>query len=236
MQSCPYVGLIGGTGAIHALSQPFYRLFSKHCGVEQSFDIDGQGVGNIWHNYQRMEARLDAAFPDPSRQLLLCGHSQGGLLAALYAIKHPQRDIRLVLIGTPLAGTVISNLTMRVPVISWGVSRTSLGQMARDSRFMVGDQQRLGFIQLLNQWTASLGEELAYRVCCVYAEHDQLVQPFSTAFVPGSTVVRMGGPIEHFLLVFSPHLWKQLSRFQAMERPQPMAEVVELFPNIAQAA
>jgi pimeloyl-ACP methyl ester carboxylesterase len=201
----PHVLLVGGTGASQFLCNLYYFLFCRILGGAKPIAISGLGRRSVWKNYAELEKRINALGLDPERPLILVGHSQGGILALLYAIHHPGRVAKVITICSPLRGT-----TVHVPGL-----RGALSDMQVGSPFMVGDDVHHGFIELTDWWAEEWGDDLPYVLCCVVAHNDELVRPYTNAFVPGATIIHMKGGWEHITAIGNAFIWVPLLRFMA---------------------
>lgn len=80
-------------------------------GLPEGFEPDLKGYAEFLEDVRR-------ALYLPSLELV--GHSMGGCIALTYALLHPGRVSRLVLVGTPARRQAI-NLLSRVPVPGYGI-------------------------------------------------------------------------------------------------------------------
>ena len=115
-------------------------------------------------------------------QLILIGHSMGGLVARAYLNRHGAAQVsRLVTLGTPHGGSELA--------------RFGLGENAR--------QMRPG-----NAWLASLGAP-PVDTLIIYSAHDNYVLPASCLELPGAqrcVLERLG----HLSMLFSPRVSQAL--------------------------
>jgi proline iminopeptidase len=101
----PLLLLHGGPGADHSDFLPALRPLARRC---QLVLIDERGSGRSERPADPNHYTLDWMVKDIERvrkhlrlpQLLVLGHSFGGILAQAYAVRHPKRILGLVLAGT----------------------------------------------------------------------------------------------------------------------------------------
>ena len=101
----PLLLLHGGPGAEHSDFLPALKPLAKHCHL---ILIDERGSGRSERLADPKQYTLEEMVKDIERvrkylklsQLVVLGHSFGGILAQAYAIRHPRRLLGLVLAGT----------------------------------------------------------------------------------------------------------------------------------------
>jgi proline iminopeptidase len=101
----PLLLLHGGPGADHSDFLPALKPLARRC---QLVLIDERGSGRSERLADSRRYTLDWMVKDIERvrkhlklpQLVVLGHSFGGILAQAYAVRHPQRLLGLVLAGT----------------------------------------------------------------------------------------------------------------------------------------
>ena len=101
----PLLLLHGGPGADHTDFLPALKPLARHC---QLVLIDERGSGRSERLSDPKGYTLDWMVKDIERvrkhlrlpQLVVLGHSFGGILAQAYAVRHPKRILGLVLAGT----------------------------------------------------------------------------------------------------------------------------------------
>lgn len=104
-QGAPLLLLHGGPGADHTDFLPALEPLARHCKLVL---IDERGSGRSERLSDPKRYTLDWMVKDIERvrihlrlpQLLVLGHSFGGVVAQAYAVRHPQRILGLVLAGT----------------------------------------------------------------------------------------------------------------------------------------
>lgn len=74
-------------------------------------------VVNIsYDSHQRLEASLEQVIKQlPKKPITLVGHSLGGLISVLVAMKHPERVTKLITISSPLAGSRAAGTLRWIP-------------------------------------------------------------------------------------------------------------------------
>ena len=133
-------------------------------------------------NYiEPLAARIDAVLAETgAAQLILVGHSMGGLVARAYLRHHGvQRVARLFTLATPHAGSKLASL--------------GIGQNARQ---MVPG----------SAWLAALALETALpETVVIYSPHDNCVIPHLNLELPGATNIPLEG-LGHLAILFSPRV------------------------------
>lgn len=116
----PEVIIISGTGA-----PPFGIRHYPYAGLIRMYEQAGYVVHleNIYHlGIDRMDRSLGHLqrryfSPQDRRRYIVCGHSQGGLLALALANEHPDRVVSVEIFGTPLYGTRIAPIWLPLPAV-----------------------------------------------------------------------------------------------------------------------
>lgn len=116
----PEVIIISGTGA-----PPFGIRHYPYAGLIRQFEQAGYVVHleNIYHlGIDRMDRSLQHLqkryfSPQDRRRYIVCGHSQGGLLALALANEYPSRVTSVEIFGTPLYGTRIAPIWLPLPAV-----------------------------------------------------------------------------------------------------------------------
>jgi len=123
---------------------------------------------------QRVEQVLAAT---GTSQVILVGHSMGGLVARAYLRRHgPAKVLRLVTLGTPHAGSELA--------------RVGLGENAR--------QMRPG-----SDWLLTLAKEKAVvDTLVICSPHDNYVMPQKNLLLPGASLVAVDG-LGHLAMLYS---------------------------------
>ena len=140
---------------------------------------------SIDHYIEPLARRIDAVLAETGApQLILVGHSMGGLVARAYLARlGSERVARLVTLGTPHAGTQLA--------------RIGLGQNAR--------QMEPG-----SDWLQALsGQDLALDTVVIYSSHDNYVMPQANLQLPGATHRPIDG-LGHLAMLFSPRVAGEL--------------------------
>lgn len=161
------VVLIGGTGAISPAAKLYYHRLAKGCGKAVIQAIPGLTVRRIDTSTREMVKWIDANVPDDT-QVILIGHSQGGLVAVECALQRPDKVVHVIALSTPFHGTRTANLI--APFcrhLFLAVRDMSVG-----SRYMARLSPRL--------------IEVAPRLTTIYLHNDILVQPFDSSHVDGA--------------------------------------------------
>jgi proline iminopeptidase len=120
----PLLLLHGGPGADHSDFLPALEPLARHCQLvlidergsgrsERLKDPKGYTLGRMVKDIECVRQHLKLA------QLVVLGHSFGGILAQAYAVRHPKRLLGLVLAGTGSSARCIDrdfrNLRERLP-------------------------------------------------------------------------------------------------------------------------
>jgi len=133
-------------------------------------------------NYvEPLAQRIDAVLAETgATQLILVGHSMGGLVARAYLQRHgAPRVARLVTLGTPHAGSRLGSIGM--------------GENAR--------QMTQG-----SAWLAALAHEPAPpETVVIYSPHDNYVMPQANLQLPGASHRVLDG-LGHLAMLFSPRV------------------------------
>jgi proline iminopeptidase len=109
----PLLLLHGGPGADHSEFLPALKPLARRC---QLVLIDERGSGRSERVADSKRYTLDWMVKDIERvrkhlklpQLVVLGHSFGGILAQAYAVRHPKRLLGLVLAGTGSSGQSVN--------------------------------------------------------------------------------------------------------------------------------
>ncbi len=116
----PEVIIISGTGA-----PPFGIRHYPYAGLIRQFEAAGYTVHleNIYHlGIDRMDRSLQHLqkryfSPQDRRRYIVCGHSQGGLLALALGNEYPDKVVAIELFGAPLYGTRIAPIWLPLPAV-----------------------------------------------------------------------------------------------------------------------
>jgi triacylglycerol esterase/lipase EstA (alpha/beta hydrolase family) len=131
-------------------------------------DIDGYAA-QVGAAIDALCAASDAA------QVVIVGHSMGGLVARAYLRAHgPARVAHLFTLGSPHHGTVLANL--------------GLGPNARQMARV--DHAASTWLQEL---AASEDAAARARITSIYSHHDNIVTPQTSSHLPGARNIAMGG-------------------------------------------
>jgi pimeloyl-ACP methyl ester carboxylesterase len=120
------------------------------------------------------------------RDLILIGHSMGGVVASWYATHYPNQVTDLITIGSPLAGTYAAYI--------------GFGQAAKEMR--PGSK-------LIKELRNLLEKEKKFRIYHIGSENDQLILPSQSAFLKGNPRKEMRG-IGHVSLLYSNKVAEQI--------------------------
>ena len=117
-------------------------------------------------------------------QVILVGHSMGGLVARAYLRRHGAgKVLRLVTLGTPHGGSELARL--------------GFGENAR--------QMRAG-----SDWLSALAnEQLVVDTLAIYSRHDNYVMPQRNLELTGASVLTTNG-VGHLAMLYSPRVAKAL--------------------------
>ena len=129
--------------------------------------------------------RIDEVLAETgAKQLILVGHSMGGLVARAYLRRYgKEKVIQLVTLGTPHAGSKLA--------------RYVIGQNAR--QMTPGDA-----------WLkAPNSEALLVKTITIFSPHDNYVIPQSNLYLPGGQRQLIDG-LGHLSMLYSPRVAKQL--------------------------
>lgn len=116
----PRVLLVAGTGASQPWAGVYYSRITKATGAEL-VTLPRFGLGHTMRSVDKLVEYIKRI----GEPVVLIGHSQGGLSAALVALHHPELVSATITIAAPLAGTIWC--PKNVPV-------SSLRCMSRESR------------------------------------------------------------------------------------------------------
>lgn len=136
---------------------------------------------SIDNHAEALARRIDAVLAETgAQQLILVGHSMGGLVARAYCRRFGvQRVARLVTLGTPHSGSALARLGM--------------GENGR--------QMRPG-----SEWLQALARETVMpETTAIYSPHDNYVMPQSNLILPGATNRALDG-LGHLAMLFSPRV------------------------------
>lgn len=127
-----------------------------------------------------------------SQQLVLVGHSQGGLAIRGYLDQFGDDKVsRIVTLGTPHHGTWFASL--------------GVGPNVVDLR------ERSEWLQSLSQHERARGERIYRKFTCLFTYHDNLVAPQLNAVLSGSKAIALSG-IGHLSLALSPAVVDHVAR------------------------
>lgn len=130
-------------------------------------DIDSY-AGQLEHAVERLRAATGAA------QIVIVGHSMGGLVARAYLRTGAGSIAHLITLGSPHHGTVLANL---------GVGANAR-QMARH------DGAPGAWLQAL---AASEDDAARARMTSIYSHHDNIVAPQDSSVLDGARNIGLGG-------------------------------------------
>ncbi len=174
------VVLIGGTGVFPLLAELYYPRLRRATGAE-IVCIPWAGSRTIAEGYAELESQLDRLIG--SRTSAIIGHSQGGLMALLYAMGHP-KVIKVVPISAPLRGTHVARVWPK-----WLPG--CFGDMATDCLFSR---------KLVRELEAWLESNPATEIDCIYTTLDMVVWPTRSSYLPGAHNYLFVPPGLHWLV------------------------------------
>jgi pimeloyl-ACP methyl ester carboxylesterase len=158
---------ITGTLAFKEVATFGYRPLRRLGFPMETLAISRVGLGHTSVAYEDLARLVDQRYL-AERPLVLMGHSQGGFLAQLYAVRHPGRVSAVITCGTPYRGAPACIPLRLLPL-------AGLRCMSPGSRF-------LGQIQAEVQSQLALGSLNLHAFASVL---DELV-PAPFAYVPGA--------------------------------------------------
>jgi hypothetical protein len=158
----PVAIFIGGTFATSLFGKLFYHRVAKLFGRAHVITIPGCGLLAIDQAAELVTAEI-AKWVPAGTPIVLGGHSQGALIAAHYALDHPE-VVRVVALNAPFDGTCRAYLGY--PLMA------SMRDMAPGSAYLTRLNARL--------------PEIAGRLATVAFADDMLV-PWQSSYVPGAT-------------------------------------------------
>jgi pimeloyl-ACP methyl ester carboxylesterase len=165
----PLTIFIGGTMAV-----PLYcRPSANDCGHAVVRTIPGWGLRSLDESQGEIAAWIDLR-TDPDQPLILVGHSEGALHAALYGLDRPN-VLRVISVSGPHHGTIAAAFLARV--------FPAMRDMSPRSDFMQRYEARL--------------PEIAPRMDCFGFDHDPLIVPSNSAYVEGAKNHRCGALTDH---------------------------------------
>lgn len=149
-------------------------------------------MGSIDEYVERIHAAVNSlCASSKQRQLIIVGHSMGGLAARAYLRAYSSARIaKVITLGTPHHGTVLA---------AFGIGRNAQ-QMLR-TRSANGDQG--------SAWLRALAEaedaQLRSRFVSIYSHHDNIVAPQTSSVLPGAKNLALHG-IGHVFMPHHPHV------------------------------
>lgn len=190
------VVVIGGTLALKPLARPYYWLLCLLAGHAKLVTLPDGGLRSLADTYPVLSAQIQAICPD-DEPMILIGHSQGALLAAMYAAAHTN-VMRIVAISGPFGGVATchaarflpSSLARRLPIL-------------RD--LTPGSAALTGLAELL------VG--VRERLICIYTPYDGIVWPASSCRVEGARVnIRLSPIANHLTEILRREVWLQIEQ------------------------
>lgn len=137
---------------------------------------------SIDHYVEPLARRIDTVLAETgARQLILVGHSMGGLVARAYFRRYGQQAVaKLVTLGTPHSGSKLARLGM-----------------GENGRQMVPG----------NSWLAALARETVMpETIAIFSTHDNYVMPQTNLVLAGASNWPLEG-IGHLAMLFSPRVF-----------------------------
>jgi hypothetical protein len=171
--SRPAVIVVAGTGV------PRFAASTVYATLAHSLDADvvalnGLGLAHTSHSVNAVTEAV-ARISKNDGPVVLVGHSQGGLVAAIVASEHPEMVSKVITLGAPLAGTIWCS--------SWG-PLSGLRCMSRNSRL-------LGTVHSSTRMHNIVGTD------------DRVVVPYSSGLLPGARHYVMDR-VTHTGLIYDP--------------------------------
>jgi len=163
------------------MSKQLTRAGISHYGID--LEPPGAAIDDFAPQVHAAVERLRAE--SGGKQVVIVGHSMGGLVARAYLRKHGDAHIaRVVTLGTPHHGTALAQ---------FGPGGNAV-QMRRGS----------AWLDLLNASDADLQREL---FCSIYSVHDNIIAPQDSSALPGARNVVFGA-IGHVALGRHPEIMR----------------------------
>ena len=152
----------------------------------------GHPFRSIRHYAEKVKMKAEQIERETNRSdLILIGHSMGGLVSSWYAMRlaPPGKVTDVITIGSPLAGTYVAKIGIGPPA----------REMERDS-------------ELLEELREKIKKSAHTRFFHIATKTDQLVIPYSSALVGGHLERQyLLEDVGHVTLLFSPRVAKKIS-------------------------
>lgn len=155
-----------------------------------------------------IEKWIDRQQPQRDRQIVLIGHSRGGLLARALAARMRRRVSHLILLGSP--GGLASSFAQTGAMVPLSGGRmNALAQASNTARRILDPECR--FPQCGCEFVRDIGEALdpETAVLSIYSREDPIV-PREACIVTGARNVEISG--SHSGLVYNPAVYRELAR------------------------
>lgn len=174
------------------------QLQAAGLGPVYTINLEPLG-GDIERLAAQLAARVEAILAQTAcRQLVLVGHSMGGLVSRCYLHRHggAGRVAKLITLGSPHHGTVVAS---------------RIGAKARNARQMRRDSEWLAALNALGN---------AVPTVSIYSLHDNLVAPQDSSALPGADNRAVSG-IGHMQLLYAARIQRWV--IEEIERAAPAA-------------
>lgn len=163
------------------MSKLLTRAGISHYGID--LEPPGAAIDDFAPQVHAAVERLRAA--SGAKQVIIVGHSMGGLVARAYLRRHGHAHIaRVVTLGTPHHGTALAHFG----------PGSNAAQMRRGSEWL----------DLLNASEANLQRSL---FCSIYSVHDNIIAPQDSSELPGARNLVFGA-IGHVALGRHPEIMR----------------------------
>ena len=174
-----------GFTRVHAVNlEPFYRSMPKSL-----VEFEAQ-LSTILH--------LEKA----QREVILIGHSMGGVLARVFQNHHPERVLAAISIGAPHAGTDLARL----------VSTINAGPARPDTRWLVEFNAAIAAEQKSGAERAGKNATEPRPALNIWSDSDNIVYPQGNAALSSEVDCRLNG-LGHLHLAFSERALNPISEF-----------------------
>lgn len=104
MESSRPAVVVAGTGVPRFAASTVYATLA-HALDADVVALDGLGLAHTMHSVDAVTEMVARIVENDGVPVVLVGHSQGGLVAAIVASEHPELVASVVTLGAPLSGT-----------------------------------------------------------------------------------------------------------------------------------